>query len=741
MKKRILPFIVSLAMAASMLPASFVMAEPTEEPAVEPVIVYTAPDGDTYNIYESTIMMFMDENENSSLPDVFMESGIPDEDLADCYYRFEASDGYGTSLRASMYNDMAFFHDGNGWRDTLVGDSAAQFTGGWYKVSGLVSITGVNHEYAAETHECSHVVNISRRDTEPCGAAEAPAMIYTAPDGDTYNIYESTIMMFMDENENSSLPDVFMESGIPDEDLADCYYRFEASDGYGTSLRASMYNDMAFFHDGNGWRDTLVGDSAAQFTGGWYKVSGLVNITGVNHEYSAETHECSHVVNISRRDTEPCGAAEPGDLIYKAPDGDVYNLYASDIEALMTYYEAPVDADCALLLDVLDDAGVAPEDIADCAYSFVAADGYFAVLPAENANIIGLMYQKGTWRDTYVDGSASGFQRVKGVYEIDGFNHSYDSEKHICTTQITVGKDHATGQPVGQDCGAVDPDFTDLLIISQPENTNAAVGAKASYKETAINADTYQWYYSKDGSKWYKSTAAGNETPSLSITVKSNNINNIYRCMITGTDGSVQYTDNVYNEITEAPLVVGGISCTDIDDNMQATFTVTAENAENYEWYYSKDGSKWYKSTADAIMADDGSSSSATITVKASNMYNLYRCLVTGVDGTTAYSDALGISGVPVITAFIANAEVPLGGNAVFAVETENADTCQWYYSKDGEKKWYQSNAAGSQEDTLTIKVKASNNGMMYRCKVTASCGLSVTSEEGTIVIQDVLIS
>ncbi len=327
-----------------------------------------------------------------------------------------------------------------------------------------------------------------------------------------------------------------------------------------------------------------------------------------------------------------------------------------------------------------------------------------------------------------------------------------NDETHITSVEALVGSEiiPATGEGNDMivytarasfegveytDTKTVTGDAGALQIISQPENTNVPLGGEAVYEVTAINAESYQWYYSKNGSNWYKSTAAGNTSPSLCVTVKSNTVDNIYRCMITGRDGSVQYTDNAFNEINNTQLNVTGISCSEINENKQATLTVTAENAESYQWYYSKDGSKWYKSSAAATAADDNSSSSLTVTVKTNTLNNIYRCLVTGIDGTKAYSDSMPVSGVPFITAFTANGETVTGGEAIFSVNAVNADTYQWYYSKDGGTKWYKSNAAGADTDTLRITVKASNDGMLYRCKVTASSGFTATSDTGMITV------
>ncbi|MDO4492156.1 MAG: CAP domain-containing protein [Lachnospiraceae bacterium] len=81
-----------------------------------------------------------------------------------------------------------------------------------------------------------------------------------------------------------------------------------------------------------------------------------------------------------------------------------------------------------------------------------------------------------------------------------------------------------------------------LKILSQPGNVSVEIGEKAAFTVVAEHAVSYQWQYSKDGKTWYKSGAAGNATPTVQITVSASNKSNVYRCKITGTDGSVQYS-------------------------------------------------------------------------------------------------------------------------------------------------------------------------------------------------------
>lgn len=84
-------------------------------------------------------------------------------------------------------------------------------------------------------------------------------------------------------------------------------------------------------------------------------------------------------------------------------------------------------------------------------------------------------------------------------------------------------------------------------VIQQPESPAMIKGETVNFHVDAENVAEggYQWQYSKDGKNWYKSGATGNATDTVQITVSESNKNNVYRCKLTGPDGSAQYTSIV----------------------------------------------------------------------------------------------------------------------------------------------------------------------------------------------------
>lgn len=203
------------------------------------------------------------------------------------------------------------------------------------------------------------------------------------------------------------------------------------------------------------------------------------------------------------------------------------------------------------------------------------------------------------------------------------------------------------------------------------------------------------------------------------------------------------YTINLYSEgytpLTAEVVIEGSedLAITEqpvnwnLADGKEVSYSVTAENAVSYKWYYSKDGGKhWYPSTLAAT--EDGETSTISLKAANSNVGTVYLCKVTGLDGTTVKSEIVGLTGAPEITTQPSSVEYQSGASATFQVEV--SDTCadnaeyQWYYSKDGGVKWYKSTVSGANTSSVSVKMKNSSKNTIYRCKVSVN-GIYVYSE------------
>ncbi len=151
---------------------------------------------------------------------------------------------------------------------------------------------------------------------------------------------------------------------------------------------------------------------------------------------------------------------------------------------------------------------------------------------------------------------AEGIASYQWQYSKDNGASWYKSSATGAETDTVSFKATATNRAMIYRCKLTTPDeayaFTKpvgfaegMKITAQPVNVTAAAGDTVSFKVAATNVASYQWQYSKDGNTWNKSGAAGNTTDTIQLTVTASNKANVYRCKLTGADGSVQYTNAV----------------------------------------------------------------------------------------------------------------------------------------------------------------------------------------------------
>ena len=134
------------------------------------VMNYVSADGLIYPIYASTFStVTTNEKGEYSLAEVFAAAGVPDDALAECSYKFSGSEGSSVILSAADYTNFGFCYDSTKlcWNNTLLDKSTV--TGGWYKVTGLDTITALKHSCAASKHTCENLITTGDQQTTVCG--------------------------------------------------------------------------------------------------------------------------------------------------------------------------------------------------------------------------------------------------------------------------------------------------------------------------------------------------------------------------------------------------------------------------------------------------------------------------------------------------------------------------------------------------------------------------------------------
>lgn len=177
------------------------------------------------------------------------------------------------------------------------------------------------------------------------------------------------------------------------------------------------------------------------------------------------------------------------------------------------------------------------------------------------------------------------------------------------------------------------------VIASQPESVQAYVGTTATFRVTANGSDLqYQWYYKPTpGSSW---TAVKNNGTSAVYSLKTAERHNgyQYRCRVMNADGRV-FSVSVKLTVCKTPVIKEQPASVTAAPNQRATFRVTADGAESYQWYYQKPGAASWT----AVNAASGKSAAYMLTVAERHNGYRYRCLVKNAAGEV-YSEPVTLT-------------------------------------------------------------------------------------------------
>ncbi|MDO4467090.1 MAG: hypothetical protein Q4C49_08790 [Bacillota bacterium] len=268
-------------------------------------------------------------------------------------------------------------------------------------------------------------------------------------------------------------------------------------------------------------------------------------------------------------------------------------------------------------------------------------------------------------------------------------------------------------------------------IISQPKNFVGNTGSTATFSVKAENVSKYLWQYSADNGKTWDvaSSFNGYKTDTVSFGITAYRMSLLYRCILTSPTGDVISSDVVYVKssqtgeratITAHPVNFKG------NDGETGYFSVSAQNASGYIWYYSPDnGANWYIANNFAGYQTN----KCTFTISSYRKSLMYRCKVISTDGSMVFSNAAYIysneGGTRAkITAHPQDYSGDIGSTVSFSVSAENAAAYVWQYSTDNKVSWNNATTlSGYNTPTCTFTLNNYRAGLVYRCKVISSDG------------------
>ncbi len=311
------------------------------------------------------------------------------------------------------------------------------------------------------------------------------------------------------------------------------------------------------------------------------------------------------------------------------------------------------------------------------------------------------------------------------------------------------------------------------VIVEQPTSTSAVNGRYRVFYVRAQNVKMYQWQMSKDqGDTWTdlsnKTDWIGNKKPSMYFIPSETYKNYLFRCKLTNNTGTV-YTNVVtmFGSAPTASTVAPSVKPTtaptaaltpapvqnptavpttsqvkisaqpkDISAaaGQRVTFSVQAENATAYQWYYFDPLSSLWTLLSDGSVWSGARSAALSFTASASYHGGQFRCLVSGPNNSVNSNTAVFslLAGAPVIDSGT-NTVITgvIGSYVTLTAKVDGATNCQWEI-KLGIGIWTNirvgANTADLSSPTLTVRLLDSTINYTYRLKATNAYGTTYST-------------
>ena len=315
-------------------------------------------------------------------------------------------------------------------------------------------------------------------------------------------------------------------------------------------------------------------------------------------------------------------------------------------------------------------------------------------------------------------GNETGAFLSDGLHEIDGVVYAF-SEKCVLlkNTELVVN-----GVIYTIDENGVATVKQMLEIIEQPQNVMVtSVTDKVVFNVQANQVKSYQWQFSRDnGNSWQATGFTGNRTSKMTVELNASRIKYLFRCELTGADGNKLYTDAVKAEekfaITSQPSDVDVTNTNEI-----VAFKVEAAGVGSYQWQFSRnDGASWQSAGFTGSRTSE-----MTVELNASRMNYLFRCELTGKDGSKKlYTDTVSAKVKFAITKEPEDVQTTEEtAEAVFKVEAVGASGYQWQFSRDNGNTWQSAGFKGSRTSEMTVELNSVRRKYVFRCELTGADG------------------
>ncbi len=285
------------------------------------------------------------------------------------------------------------------------------------------------------------------------------------------------------------------------------------------------------------------------------------------------------------------------------------------------------------------------------------------------------------------------------------------------------------------------PAMSRPVFSVHPQSQAVDAGSLVTLTVSAENATAYQWQYSADQTAWVNlpndGTWNGLQSEQLSFTALESYHGYNFRAVASNSAGAV-LSNSARLTVTAAkePVIIAQPKDVSAAAGETVRFSVEAENAESYQWYYCTASSSSWKALTDGSGWSGSKTSVLSFTAGASHDGGRFCCVVSdggkSVNSLTAVLHLL--KGAPVFDPTVDTVvKGTIGSRVTLKARVSGATFCQWEVRPKLINSW--SNASLSsgtvdvREPSLTIQLNNAKFSMVYRVKATNAYGVAYSPE------------
>lgn len=177
-----------------------------------------------------------------------------------------------------------------------------------------------------------------------------------------------------------------------------------------------------------------------------------------------------------------------------------------------------------------------------------------------------------------------------------------------------------------------------LSFTSQPETVFTAPNGEVTFSvaTNVPNGFAYQWQYRRNATaSWTNTTMTGYNTNTLTVDATKARNGYEYRCVLTGSKNSKIESKAAVLYVSDPVAITSQPASVKAATGTTAVFKVVATNAYTYQWQYARKSSATWQNTS---LTGYNTDTLSVDVITSRNGYR-YRCLITGMDGKTYYTD------------------------------------------------------------------------------------------------------